>query len=311
MDQRSLQQMIVWAIIALYPKQYNFSPRRYTFAFHSKSRNALVKFLLAISRWMSLFTSEETDNMFFKVELCLTFRDRKDLLFTKNGMRLLSLVALSRSQLGQELLAYLITPNREGFFVEAGAADGLAFSNTRCLEELYGWSGILCEPSKTLALHLRNSSRRASKDFRALHGVTGMELSFLENADHLTLSSLDICTTDQDDDPKRKNFSRYTVSTVSLLDLLRDHGAPLYVDFLSLDTEGNEFDILNSFDFSIYKFGLICVEHNSAIKLQPIDDLLSRHGYSRLRGLQSLSGGDAWFVSSRIPLGLIQNSVFF
>ncbi len=37
-----------------------------------------------------------------------------------------------------------------GIFVEVGAYDGLRSSNTKLLEECYGWTGILIEPSKKI-----------------------------------------------------------------------------------------------------------------------------------------------------------------
>ena len=41
--------------------------------------------------------------------------------------------------------------NREhGTFIEVGAVDGLFQSNTKLLEEQYGWTGILVEPSANL-----------------------------------------------------------------------------------------------------------------------------------------------------------------
>lgn len=47
----------------------------------------------------------------------------------------------------------------------------------------------------------------------------------------------------------RKKGKNYHVETVSLLDLLNEHNAPYEIDYLSIDTEGSEFDILKAFDF--------------------------------------------------------------
>jgi len=52
------------------------------------------------------------------------------------------------------------------------------------------------------------------------------------------------------------------VQTISLLDALDRANAPSFIEYISLDTEGSEFEILSTFDFEKYTFGLIDVEHN-------------------------------------------------
>ena len=59
-----------------------------------------------------------------------------------------------------------------------------------------------------------------------------------------------------------KTGRKYKVPTISLLDLLDIHNAPKFIDYLSIDTEGSEYEILNAFDFNKYKFRVITCEHN-------------------------------------------------
>jgi hypothetical protein len=81
---------------------------------------------------------------------------------------------------------------------------------------------------------------------------------------------------------ERNNAREITVRTVSLNDLLEQNNAPPVVDFLSIDTEGSEYEILSHFDFDAYKIRFIAVEHNSVEpKRQEIHHLLSRQGYRR------------------------------
>jgi hypothetical protein len=84
------------------------------------------------------------------------------------------------------------------------------------------------------------------------------------------------------------------VSTISLNDLLSKHNAPKHIDYLSIDTEGSEFEILNSFDFSSHSFGVVTVEHNFTPVRQKIFELLSGHGYTRQ--FENLSKFDDWYV---------------
>lgn len=59
-----------------------------------------------------------------------------------------------------------------------------------------------------------------------------------------------------------KNSKRYEVDTISLDDLLEEHNAPKEIQFLSLDTEGSELEILQAFNFKNRRINAICVEHN-------------------------------------------------
>jgi hypothetical protein len=70
------------------------------------------------------------------------------------------------------------------------------------------------------------------------------------------------------------------VQSISLLDVLDKSNAPSFIEYMSLDTEGSEFEILKNFDFDKYTFGLIDVEHNF---IEPrrtnIKNLLLSKGY--------------------------------
>jgi hypothetical protein len=91
----------------------------------------------------------------------------------------------------------------------------------------------------------------------------------------------------------RKKANVYDVETVTLMDLLSDHQAPRFIDFLSIDTEGSEYEILKEFDFSKYSFGVICVEHNFTENRERISNLLTRNGYSQVFG--EYSEWDDWY----------------
>ncbi len=203
----------------------------------------------------------------------------------------------SKSQLGQDILALSITGfNNPGFFVEFGAADGVALSNSHILEKQFGWSGILCEPSKSWHQALRRN-RDCTIDTRCVYSASGQKISFSENY----LGELSAIT--QYAEPNshgllKRTTSSYEVDTISLQDLLVSHGAPKYIEFLSIDTEGSEFEILKGFDFQSYRFGAICVEHNFADTREKINGLLLANGYQQVRA--DLSDFDDWYVQSTI-----------
>ena len=72
------------------------------------------------------------------------------------------------------------------------------------------------------------------------------------------------------------------------------YNAPKNIDYLSIDTEGTEFEILSNFDFSKHSFHVITCEHNYTPICQRIFKLLSNNGY--VRQYEELSKWDDWYV---------------
>lgn len=195
-----------------------------------------------------------------------------------------------QSQLGQDLLAVAASSSKQqGFFVEIGATNGVYLSNTFMLEKELGWRGILAEPGKVWHSDLVKN-RTAEVFTGAVWHTSGSTLTFLEahNPELSTLSPF------SKSDSHRRSGKTYEVESLTLHDLLKSRNAPTFIDFLSIDTEGSEMDILRGFDFSLYQFGLICVEHNFTSAQQEIKVLLSEVGYIQILGHASL--WDSWFV---------------
>jgi hypothetical protein len=88
--------------------------------------------------------------------------------------------------------------------------------------------------------------------------------------------------------------SSYVVNSVSLADMLERHSAPRDIDYLSIDTEGSEFAILEAFDFQKYRVRCITCEHNFGPDRQRTQDLLSSQGY--LRTFNEVSLFEDWYV---------------
>lgn len=198
----------------------------------------------------------------------------------------------SHSQLLQDLwVAYETAEPRGGYFVEFGALDGKTSSNTLYLEAELGWTGILAEPAR--AAHPYLARRGAHIDHRCVWRASGERLAFNEcrPVDHSTIDAFSDSDHHAD---SRRGGTRYEVETVSLDDLLRHWGAPKRIDYLSVDTEGSELEILQAFDFAAWDVRLITVEHNYTDRRQALFDLLSGQGYRRK--FEALSRADDWYV---------------
>ena len=152
----------------------------------------------------------------------------------------------------------------------------------------------MCEPSKSWQKALIEN-RSCVIDTRCVYSVSGTKIGFSENYVG-ELSSITSYAEPNSSGLLKRTTSSYEVETVSLVNLLNDHNSPRFIDFLSIDTEGSEFEILESFDFNRYRFGVICVEHNYADNREKIRRLLLANGYRQVH--EDLSDFDDWYVQA-------------
>ncbi len=197
----------------------------------------------------------------------------------------------SHAQLFQDLWVLHETGEQPGYFVEFGATDGVLRSNTRLLEKK-GWTGILAEPNSAWHTALKaNRSVHICTD--CVWSATGETLHF-DVTDDPELAG--VTGSFNSDQHNRVIEGRLEVKTISLADLLDRYDAPEVIDFMSVDTEGSELDILQAYPFATgRRFKRICIEHNFVEeKIQALDKLLVPHGYRRV--LPDLSSFDCWYV---------------
>jgi FkbM family methyltransferase len=133
---------------------------------------------------------------------------------------------------------------RNGYFVEIGAFDGLRHSNTLTLERELGWKGMLVEANPDLFdlvrvnrpnCHLRNVAvgpKTLTERARfTANGEWGGLRSFMPDAWR--------------DEADRREAETKWVRVESLRDILAE--APKHIDYLSLDIEGAEIVVLQSY----------------------------------------------------------------
>jgi FkbM family methyltransferase len=203
----------------------------------------------------------------------------------------------SKAQELQDLFVLaLLDFKKNGFFVEFGAVDGIYLSNTHLLEKSFGWRGILSEPIRSMK-ELIEFNRSCHVNSNCIWSVSGSFISFSETRNPILSTATSFVGSDTHK-RFRKIRSSYSVETLSLMDLLDYFEAPKIIDYLSIDTEGSEFKILDSFDFTKYRFHIITVEHNFTSNREKIYDLLQRNGYKRI--LTNLSYVDDWYISETL-----------
>jgi FkbM family methyltransferase len=136
-------------------------------------------------------------------------------------------------------------------------------------------------------------NRTAIIDFSCIWRESNLELEFNET-DNLALSTIQSFSDLDSHSESRLIGKKYLVETISLNDLLEKHSAPSTIDFLSIDTEGSEFEILEALDFDKWKFRVITCEHNYTSNRSKIETLLCNNGYKKV--LSDFSMCDDWYV---------------
>lgn len=207
--------------------------------------------------------------------------------------RLMHGLTQTRSQLKQEIFVLAQTAYKKGgFFVEFGATDGVEGSNTLLLEREYGWTGILAEPARVWHNDLKRN-RSVFIDHSCVFSTTGEQIVFREVAGDAQLSTA-LAFANSDHHSASRGGIDYSVPTITLHDLLVRHHAPRTIDYLSIDTEGSEYEILKAFDFSAFDIQIITCEHNYSAAREKVHALLSANRYRRVH--ESVSGFDDWYL---------------
>ncbi len=203
----------------------------------------------------------------------------------------------SEAQLFQDIFALFIANFKKGgVFVEVGTGDGKSISNTYILEKQYGWTGLVVEPNPSFLSRLQaNRTCQISTD--CVWDISGRTVKFMCTAvpEFSRLASLE---SDLHDADRNTEFEEIDLVTTSLNDVLRQQNCPKVIDYLSLDVEGAEYDILQTFNFDQTTINCLTVEHNWSGSRQLLHDLLSDKGFVRV--FEHLSQWDDWYVQRSV-----------
>lgn len=230
--------------------------------------------LRAISRHVDVNITDPTDSVRRLVRLLRENRYRVDhrRITRETGLEF-------KGFSNQDLIAYLYFNGRStGFFLDIGAFDGLEISNTWALEQL-GWDGICIEPVPEIFARL-SANRGCHLVNAALARESGHAAPFLKVSGQLGLSGLarQMPARIRDGlDQQGLDVETIQVDTVTFDEVMQNHPAVMQIDFLSIDVEGGELDVLESIDFQRYRFGLITIENNAG--RARLRDFLGRQGY--------------------------------
>jgi FkbM family methyltransferase len=170
-----------------------------------------------------------------------------------------------------------------GFFVEVGAYDPEVLSQTFHLEQR-GWSGVLVEPQPDCAARLKAQRKARVYAVACSSPANAGTTMRLHVADIFSSFAPELTTA------TTRSESAIDVPVMTLDAILADAGAPVPIDFLSIDIEGHEIPALDGFDLARWRPRLLLIE-DLAMDLT-LHRYLGRRGYRWVRR----TGLNNWYV---------------
>ena len=198
----------------------------------------------------------------------------------------------SFSQFGEDRLIWkYFGEKNDGFFVEVGANEPENLSQTFLLERK-GWRGILVEPQSTCCEKLRHI-RPQAQVFQVACGAPdqrGKARFQIHENNALSKLSRNL--------PASPEAKYEEVQIVTLDDILNQAQNPR-IDFLSIDVEGLELQVLQGFNLAKHQPKLLLIEDNISERLK-VHRFLKMNGYR----LVKRTGCNNWYVPQGQPFKL-------
>ena len=155
-----------------------------------------------------------------------------------------------------------------GILWDFGCNDGITLSNSHHLLKNKGWKGVLVDASpvcveKAKALY---SDRQDIQILNIGLGERNSVLDFYESGTHLGKGDLSLVSSFKKKSTQRwESTTEYQVKQIQVYDFktfLEDHTRYKTADFITIDIEGLDFEILSSINLDQTQTRLVCVEHN-------------------------------------------------
>jgi FkbM family methyltransferase len=169
---------------------------------------------------------------------------------------------------------YINIINEDGVFVEIGGFDGLTFSNTKFFEDYLGFKGVLIEP--THHFNAMKHNRPKCDCYNLAVAKEKGKVKFL--GDHATAGLVD-CMTDSFKNAWHTKSVEYEVDAEPFSDILKRSNIK-YIDLLTIDVEGAEQVVLETYDFSIPVYVIIIeLDNHNPEKDETCRNILRANGF--------------------------------
>lgn len=204
------------------------------------------------------------------------------------------------SQSGEQKIILDYFGDFRGTFLDAGANDGTVLSNTHALG-LLGWRGVLIEPAAMAFEKLRilysHGTEKWNEDHYVVTTIDAVNqwkwlvqaaitthdgpVDFWDCGVHLHKGDTSLLSTIRPEELERwkrsgEQFTKTTVRGITVATLMRETGMTR-ADFVSIDCEGVDLDVLKQLDLTALGTRMVCVEVNRADQ-KPFDEYCKKHG---------------------------------
>jgi FkbM family methyltransferase len=177
---------------------------------------------------------------------------------------------------------------KNGIFVDVGAHDGLTINNTLYFEKYNKWTGINIEPIKTVYDNLVINRPNNININCAVYNSEG-ETEFLNNVGYTEMLSgikdtfhiKHLERLEKENNMFGGNTEIIKVNTKKL-ETIFDENNITHVNYLSIDVEGAEFEVIKSINFDKVFIDIIGFENNYEDSAAPIINYLEDKNYSIL-----------------------------
>jgi FkbM family methyltransferase len=198
------------------------------------------------------------------------------------------------SQFGEdELLFKIFQEKSNGFCIEVGANNGIDDSTSLFFEKL-GWKCILVEPNPVLCRQLRDVRHALIYECAVSNENTTVTLHVVEGTPRshgMSTISTDAIVHER---IKKHGFVSVPVrvQTMTLNQILDDARVDAGIDFVSIDVEGHELEVLRGFSIEKWRPTIMLIEDNSNFVNTAVGDYLKRFGYVKFKR----TGVNDWYA---------------
>jgi FkbM family methyltransferase len=189
---------------------------------------------------------------------------------------------ISFSQFGEDLLILTYFPqNYQGFYMDVGAFHPFKLSNTMLLYKT-GWSGLVIDSDQSKIMEF---IKQRPRDLSLCESVADSNKEMIFYRYPLSATNRLHGGYDGDVNPSislcgELPIEKKKVLTKTLEQICDENNiSGKKVDFLNIDVEGLEIEVLHGNNFKKISPSLICVEIMDSVKQKIISEFLSEHGY--------------------------------
>lgn len=173
---------------------------------------------------------------------------------------------------------------RNGVAVDVGAVDGRYMSNTLYFEENLDWEVLCIEPNPTAYKKLIKNRKHCLNLAVANENTDDIDfyLFTMSDGNQSSVSSLtpDQKLIDYHNDAYHINLDKTIIKVpVRTLDNCLGSFNFDHIDFISIDTEGTELEVLKGFDIGFWQPKLLVIENNWEENTKEVTDYLEPYGY--------------------------------